>query len=246
MWPEDIKWEEFDRFVKEEIETNGDKTTGSSFAPWLIDRREHIGHDPIFLSVFEDADLFRRFALGGYQMIQSWGSMVYHLTCRGGQFLGAEKMEDFKKKDELWLKNNQLSLMEYIRKWGGYFKEYGPCEPRPNKRYDVGLLATNCTETILSFEPFFSNIVVDTDYFPYIERTQPLTHFNLLNKFVKDLGNDIVIEMDCRKTSLGELQNVLLNLEEILEGAEPYNNYQIGTLIMKVKSKKTLEVKVKI
>ena len=89
IWPEDFKWDEFDQFVKTAAIEYKDKTTGSSFAPWLIDRRDHLGHDPIFLSVYEDADLFRRFVLAGYKMIQSWESLVYHLTCRGGQFLGA-------------------------------------------------------------------------------------------------------------------------------------------------------------
>ena len=130
MWPEDIKWEEFNTFVATQAKANEGKLGKTSFAPWLIDRRDHLGHDPIFLSVFEDADLFRRFVLAGYEMIQSWSSMVYHLTCRGGQFAGAEKVEDFQKKDEKWLRNNEISMIEYVRKWGGLFKENGPCEPR--------------------------------------------------------------------------------------------------------------------
>jgi len=56
--------------------------TSSMFAPWLIHKQDHLGHDPIFLSVFEDADLFRRFKLANYSTIQSWSSYVYHLTCR--------------------------------------------------------------------------------------------------------------------------------------------------------------------
>ena len=97
MWPEDLNIEEFNTFVKE---NKSDKITKSIFAPWLIRKDQHLGHDPIFRSVFEDADLFRRFKLYGYDLIQSWSAMVYHLTCRGGQFAHAEKMEDFKKKSE--------------------------------------------------------------------------------------------------------------------------------------------------
>lgn len=246
MWPEEIKWKEFNAFVEETSKNNQGKTSGSSFAPWLIDRRDHLGHDPIFLSVFEDADLFRRFVLAGYRMVQSWDSLVYHLTCRGGQFLGAEKMEDFQKKDELWLKNNRLSMMEYIRKWGGYFKEYGPCEPRPNKKYNVGLKATNCTREILAFEPFFSEISVDIDVTPYIEHAQPNTKFDLSNKFVSALNTDVIVNIDCKQVSLKELEYVTMNFEDIMESVEANSSYEMSgtSLTLIVKDKRQIPVQV--
>lgn len=242
MWPEDIKWEEFDRQVEIISSKNSGKTSGSSFAPWLIDRKDHLGHDPIFLSVFEDADLFRRFVLAGYKMIQSWDSLVYHLTCRGGQFLGAEKMEDFQKKDELWLKNNQLSMMEYIRKWGGYFKEYGPCEPRPNKKYDVGLLAVNCNQEVLQLEPFFSNLSLDCDAKNYIIATQPQSKFDIRQKFVSKLDNDIIINADLNKVSVSSVYDVIRNIEDILESAESNSQYEILGMTMTIKNKTEVKI----
>jgi hypothetical protein len=86
LWPEDLDWNGFDRFVREQSESNKEVYTNGLFAPWLIHKEDHLGHDEIFLSVYEDADLFRRFKLAGYDTIQSWSSYVYHLTCRGGQF----------------------------------------------------------------------------------------------------------------------------------------------------------------
>ncbi len=56
MWPESLKIEEFNKFVEE---NKSDKITKSIFAPWLIRKKQHLGHDPLFRSVFEDADLFR-------------------------------------------------------------------------------------------------------------------------------------------------------------------------------------------
>jgi glycosyltransferase involved in cell wall biosynthesis len=245
MWPEDFKWKEFDQFVQQESILNKDKTTGSSFAPWLIDRRDHLGHDPIFLSVFEDADLFRRFVLAGYQMVQSWDSLVYHLTCRGGQFLGAEKMEDFQKKDELWLKNNQISMVEYIRKWGGFFKEYGPCEPRPNVKYDIGLKANNCIPALLIFEPYFNSLQVDIDFLDYIKQTQPNSNFDIASKFVNELSNDIILEVNfSNRSEVENFQQLISNIEEVLEEAEPNQTYEVNGMILSVKDKKPEKIKI--
>lgn len=246
IWPEDLKLQEFDEFVKKFSEENENKTTASSFAPWLIDRRDHLGHDPIFLSVYEDADLFRRFVLAGYTMIQSWDSLVYHLTCRGGQFLGAEKIEDFQKKDELWLKNNQISMMEYIRKWGGMFKEYGPCEPRPNKKYDLGINAINCQQNVLSLEPYFSNLKVDINYKDYVINAQTHSKFNLSSKFVKEINNDISIEYDGSKTNINDLYSLLVNIEDVLEDAESNTNYEVNQMILKINKKETVNIKTKL
>jgi glycosyltransferase involved in cell wall biosynthesis len=245
MWPEDFKWKEFDEFVKEFATQNENKTAGSSFAPWLIDRRDHLGHDPIFLSVFEDADLFRRFVLAGYHMVQSWDSLVYHLTCRGGQFLGAEKMEDFKKKDHLWLRNNQISMVEYIRKWGGFFKEYGPCEPRPNVKYDIGLKAINCSPEVLGLEPYFNNLQVDCEYVNYVMRAQIDSKFDIASKFAKELNNDIILEIDFHKVDRSLIEHVLFNIEDILEQAEPNMNYEVSGMLLKIKEKKPVQIKLK-
>lgn len=246
MWPEDFNWKDFDSFVSEFSKENENRTSGSSFAPWLIDRRDHLGHDPIFLSVFEDADLFRRFVLAGYQMVQSWDSLVYHLTCRGGQFLGAEKMEDFNKKDELWLKNNQISMMEYIRKWGGFFKEYGPCEPRPNKKYDIGLKALNIKEEYLVFEPYFNSLQVDCNYVNYVMNQQVISKFNLASKFTNELSNFIILEVDFSKVEIGSFQYLVTNLEEVLEQAESKANYEVLGMILTVHEKKEDQIKIKL
>lgn len=246
MWPEDFKWDEFNHFVKSISIEYKDKTTGSSFAPWLIDRRDHLGHDPIFLSVYEDADLFRRFVLAEYKMIQSWDSLVYHLTCRGGQFLGAEKMEDFQKKDEQWLQNNAISMSEYVRKWGGMFKEYGPCEPRPNKKYDIGIKMINCKPEFLSLEPYFNNLNVDCQYYDYISYSQPTSKFNIASKFVDDLENDIILEADFSKTSPQQLQQLIMNIEDLLEQAESDTGYEVSGMLLKIKTKKEELIKLKL
>lgn len=231
MWPEDIKWEDFNAFVKAQSKANEGRLGKTSFAPWLIDRRDHLGHDPIFLSVFEDADLFRRFILAEYTMIQSWSSLVYHLTCRGGQFAGAEKLEDFQKKDQKWLYNNQVSMLEYVRKWGGMFKEFGPCEPRPNVKYNIGAEVLNCTEDVLSLEPFLDQFKVDCSYANYLNTQEGKSSFNIKDKFVNNLTTDIVIKLDAASDgSLQYFNYILNNIEDIMQQVEQFSTYEFGPI----------------
>jgi glycosyltransferase involved in cell wall biosynthesis len=249
MWPEDIKLEEFDTFVKEQTAINIDKTTKSSFAPWLIHKEDHLGHDPIFLSVFEDADLFRRFKLAGYDTIQSWSSYVYHLTCRGGQFEHAKVTEDLQiqSRSADWQRNNQISLREYIRKWGGMFKEYGPCEPKPNIKYNVGLELIDAQDQMVAIvEPFFDKLKADCDYSNYINIEQPNTKFDLKSKFVNELNTDIIITYKLDAGTFRNFLYVVENLEELLEGADANATYEADDIKVQVKTKAVTNIQTRI
>jgi glycosyltransferase involved in cell wall biosynthesis len=217
MWPESLKIEEFNKFVEE---NKSDKITKSIFAPWLIRKDQHLGHDPIFRSVFEDADLFRRFKLQGYDLIQSWSAMVYHLTCRGGQFAHAEKMEDFNKKDEAWQINNSISMNDYIRKWGGFLKQSDTLEPIPNVKYNIGLRVLNCFDSkfISRIEPFFDQIQCEADVTNYIKGASALTSFDLASKFVSEITTDMILEADYKDIlNNQELFNYILhNLPDLI------------------------------
>ena len=66
------------------------ETTEGIFAPWAIykkDFQEINGHDPLYAPQSkEDSDIFNRFVLNGYELIQTWRGFVYHMTCRGSRF----------------------------------------------------------------------------------------------------------------------------------------------------------------
>ena len=134
-WPEEIQWEAFHTTTKRLSEENINRFGKSLFAPWLINRNDHLGHDDIFKSIYEDADLFRRFVLAEYNIVQVWSSLVYHLTCRSSKFEHVKGDNEFQTQGSTeWQKKNYAMSLEYIRKWGGMFKENGPCEPKPNKK----------------------------------------------------------------------------------------------------------------
>lgn len=246
LWPEEIKWDKFNDFVVKTSKENKGKITRSSFAPWLINRNDHLGHDPIFLSVFEDADLFRRFKLAGYKTIQVWSSLVYHLTCRGGQFEHAKETKDLVNKSQEWQQKNQISLLEYIRKWGGFFKEDGPCEPRPNKKYDVGIKITNCTEDLLSLEPYFNNLSIDIDYKDYVNYHQPFSKFDLTSKFITSLNNNVILEFDTKLGNSQELNHIINNIEDIMTQVEEDSNYEFGSIKLRVNKIEIKNPKIKL
>lgn len=224
MWPEDIDMEEFNQDVVTFIPNF--RVTKGMFAPWMIEKSQHLGHDPIFKSVYEDADLFRRFVLAEYKMVQTWDALVYHFTCRGGQFAGAEKMEDFQKKDEKWMENNVVSMREYIRKWGGLFREYGPCEPKPNKKYNTSLSfswqqdQSKITLGELSMiEPFFDSIYVEEALAnEYVIKTQPYSSFDIRKKFEKTKA-DIEITVPNVDAALQISQGIEDIMEQVKEPA---------------------------
>lgn len=246
LWPEEIKWDEFNDFVIKTSKENEGKVTKSSFAPWLINRNDHLGHDPIFLSVFEDADLFRRFKLAGYETIQVWSSLVYHLTCRGGQFEHAKETKDLTTKSQEWQLKNQISMLEFIRKWGGFFKEDGPCEPRPNKKYNVGAKIHSCTEEILSLEPYFDNLSIDINPDQYLIKHQPISKFNLSSKFVNELNNDVIIEFDSKLGDLQEFSYIINNIEDIMDQVEPLSEYEFGSVKLKINKIEIKNPKIKL
>ena len=76
----------------------------------------------------EDSDIFNRFHLQDISLYKHGKGLVYHMTCRGSRFKdGAIRNPDgqvFMKNRESdeWLKQNQKSTREFIRKWGHFCK----------------------------------------------------------------------------------------------------------------------------
>lgn len=247
MWPEDLKLDEFNKFV---LENKDGKITKSIFAPWLIHRDQHLGHDSIFKSVFEDADLFRRFKLYGYDLVQSWAAMVYHLTCRGGQFAHAEKMEDFQRKSEDWNKNNIISMYEYIRKWGAFIKHSDTLDPIPNIKYNIGVEIKNCkSEQILSIEPYFDHLKVDIDYNSYCEYIQSYTSFDIKSKFVNELSDDIILTANYEDVIKQEnmFQSLIETLQNLIHyDAEDLGVYELGAFKLDIRKKEQKQPKLKL
>ena len=236
-----IEPEEFDeqgllKFVSDHVGTREDETTRGIFAPWAIYKEDFQsigGHDPLYAPQSkEDSDIFNRFVLAGYDLIQTWKGFVYHMTCRGSRFKdgafrnpAGQVFMDGRESTE-WLKQNLRSTRNFIRKWGHMVKHDELMYPIIPPKYDVGFKVTNCDINMLKeLEPWCSNIYTDLvgssdeGVLEYIKTEQPDTQFDLVEKIrpsFKKPKNNVVVEFDCQQLTPQNFQ-ILVNLSEILK-----------------------------
>ena len=171
MWPEpDVEegWleDDFDKYVEEAKIEYKDKTTNGCFAPWMMYKDEFLGiggHDPRFASAREDSDVFNRLVLGGFELIQSWQSFVYHLTARGGQFQHGKLTKEHSQKSEEWQKLMNNSTREFFRKWGSGVQHDNLMMPIVSPKYDIGFIVHNIHNynILYSLEPWCSTFYGD-------------------------------------------------------------------------------------
>ena len=233
--PEEFKEEELLKWVNTYGERCKNKTTEGIFAPWAIyksDFQSIGGHDPLYAPQSkEDSDIFNRFVLNGYKLIQTWKGFVYHMTCRGSRFAdGAKRNPDgqvFMKNRETdeWLIQNQRSTRNFIRKWGHFVKHDEMMKPIIPPKYDICFVVDKCTLEILeALEPWCSKIYVeepDLNIIDYIAKEQKNTLYNLQSKIWYNHGearleHDIVVEFDASKLTNDRFQ-FLTQLPEVLQ-----------------------------
>ena len=239
--PEEFKEQELLTWLSSSPELThsklGKETTEGIFAPWAIMKEDFQsigGHDPLYAPQSkEDSDIFNRFVLAGYKLVQTWEGFVYHMTCRGSRFAdGAKRNPDgqvFMKNRETdeWLQQNQRSTRNFIRKWGHFVKHDEYLKPIVPPKYNIGLVIENCTEDLLvTLEPWCSTIYVDIITDTYIRAEQQNTMYDLSKRIysvdteIKVLQkNDIEVQFDGAKFNDKSFQYIQ-HLSEILANDE--------------------------
>lgn len=244
MYPEDFKENEFHTFVEQTQKQYENKTTEGMFAPWMIYREDILsigGHDPMMHSCREDSDLFNRFVLNGYSLIQSWDSLVYHLTGRGaGSFDGDPE------RHAKWKLDMENSTKEFIRKWGSNVNHTSMMMPIISHKYNVKFDVQNANKQLLKFlEPWCTNINVDlplSEIDEYINSEQPNTQTYLKNKINnKDSNNDIIVKFNANLIT-NESINFIVKLAEIFDGNElEIGKYDFNPFLIEVNRVKYYE-----
>ena len=252
--PEEFKEQELMTWLETDIEVSKGigKTTEGIFAPWVIYKDDFLaigGHDPLYAPQSkEDSDIFNRFVLAGYKLVQTWQGFVYHMTSRGSRFKdGAMRNpagQVFMKGRESseWLEQNLRSTRNFIRKWGHMVKHDELMYPIIPPKYDVGFMVENCDMNLLrELEPWCSNIysnLTSKQFIEYVNKEQPDTQFDLTKRCrpsSEEPKNNVVVEFDCRLLTPQNFQ-ILVNLSSILKESGEVGEMELEIFKFNIKS----------
>lgn len=236
---DNLNLDAFEAYVLEAQHEYKDLTTNGMFAPWIIYKEDFVamgGHDALFAPFpYEDSDIFQRWILHGYELIQSRDAFVYHLTCRGHRWT-----DEIGKDDDYFKNASAKAARNYIRKWGSWIENDEYQLPILKPRYDIGLVVENCTLDLLnSLEPWFNNIYVDQSIIAdYIKHEQPKTDLLLEARVLsieEPKQNDILIYFDAKENvDLNIVPNIQVIIRESVDavGTYEYEGFKIDVLQM--------------
>ena len=236
----DLKFNEFEKFCIEKSNELKGITTKGIFAPWVLYKEDHFaigGHDQKFAPYgYEDSDIFNRWILAGYEMIQSRDAFVYHLTCRGHRWNKGVGIVN----DDYESTMNRCAR-DFIRKWGDWIQNDKFQFPIILPKYDIGFIVKNCNQQLLhTLEPWCSTIYTDAERMKYITLEQPNTKFYLRDR-IKPLdnekNNEILIQIDGANFTqqdfkiINQLSAIITDSGEI--GSFKLNNLKIDIIQIK-------------
>jgi len=255
--PEEFDYDEFLNFVKESETKFDNKTTNGVFAPWLMYKKDFLsigGHDKkVFAPMeLEDSDLFNRFLLAGYNLIQSRDSFVYHMTCRGSRFKDGVKIESqiqlndgtvwYKPKDsDEYLTLRNLKFREWWRKWHMDVLHDENLLPIVYDRYDIGFIIKNCSDQLLYvLEPWCDKIYIEKSKSleNYIISEEKYSKFNIKNKIkniTDDKTNDVLLEFDGNNFNRDHI-NFIKTLPAILSNTNDIGEFEFDIFKIKISS----------
>ena len=244
----------FDKWYLESTDLKRDNVTEGIFAPWCMYKSDYLaigGHDELFAPQSkEDSDLFNRFVLNGYKVLQSWDALVYHFTSRGSRFNKYSGGGAGKDSPE-WQHTTNKNARNFIRKWGHFVKHDHLMKPIIPHKYNVSAVIHNCNSQLLQLlEPWFTNVYVRNSPIlnceDYIKNEQPNTKFNLKDRIRPymfddiDKPNDIIIEFDANRMNQ-QAFNIIQNLSEIITDSGEIGEFELDILKIKIKNLQTYE-----
>lgn len=231
-------------------EQNGDwkdTITNGMFAPWVLYKEDFQamgGHDPLFAPFpYEDSDIFQRWMLFGYEMIQSRDAFVYHLTCRGHRWT-----EEVGKDDDYFKIQTKKATRNYLRKWGSWIKNDEYQHPIIPPKYDISFVVKQCNLMLLeALEPWCDKIYVDEKFeigraWDYVEMESENTLFDLSKRVMflqnQNSNDDIIIEFDATKLTNESFQ-IIQNLQHIIKDSGEVGTFELD--IFKITINKMVE-----
>jgi len=252
---EDFNMDDFNNWVLNDYKpkpTDGQwmghaKVTEGIFAPWCMYKDDFLaigGHDKLFAPQSkEDSDLFNRFVLNGYKVLQTWDGLVYHFTSRGSRFnkhAGGAAGQN----SEEWLHTTNKNMRNFIRKWGTMVKHDSLMKPIISPKYDIAFRVTNNNlKLIEALEPWCNVYYGDghwVQYEHYIAQEQLNTKFNMRDRIktndstLHDFNHGVIVEIDGHKIDNQDFQ-MLQILSEILEEGGEIGEFELGNMKVIIK-----------
>ena len=240
MEHDDLKFDDFEKFCINKSSELKDITTKGIFAPWILYKEDHFaigGHDQKFAPYgYEDSDIFNRWILAGYEMVQSRDAFVYHLTCRGHRW----------NKGVGIVNDDYESTMsrcgrDFIRKWGDWIQNDSLQFPIINSKYDIGFIIKNSSMQLLeALEPWCSTVYIDdvngNQYKQYIEKEQSNTIIDLSEKikpYDNEKNNEILVTID-GNTFLQQDFKIINQLSAIITDNGEIGKFALGNLEVEI------------
>lgn len=244
---DDLNIKAFEEFCLKTQREQKDRTTLGMFAPWAIYKSDFVamgGHDAAFAPFpYEDSDIFQRWLMTGYELVQSRDALVYHLTCRGHRW--TEKVHQ---DDDYFKVASRNAMRNYLRKWGTWIKNDEYQHPIVPKVYDVAFKVKNSNINVIeSLEPWCKSLFVDGEWSTvkeYIRIEQPTSAVDLESKIKPiefEAKNNFVIEFDAKDMNNNRFQNFIAKLEEILPQVDEEGVYEWDAFKITVNDPRPME-----
>ena len=261
MEPETFDKAAFQKFVYETEYVTEGKTTKGIFAPWMLYKEDFAqigGHDLLFAPMeLEDSDIFNRFHLQQYELIQSRDAFVYHMTCRGSRFKDGIEIEReiplpdgtiwYKPKDsEEYTKLRQNKFREWWRKWHTDVLHDGLMMPIVPNRYTTSFVVHNCNPYLLAvLEPWCDDIYVDCDFGSYAATESKESMFKISDKLHKIgdvMKNDIQILFDGTKLTNDNFEQFIKNIPFIIQQTDSIGSFEWDIFQMHILNLRTKDM----
>lgn len=237
--------DDFEKFTLETQDKFKNQTTKGMFAPWILYKKDFQaigGHDPLFAPFpYEDSDIFQRWILAGYELVQSRDSFVYHLTCRGHRW-----NEQVGKDDEYYKVVSARAARNYLRKWGSWIKNDEYQYPIISNKYNIAIEIKNGNLSLVELlEPWCDRLYTEKIFNvgrlqDYIELEQQNTSYNLTKRVLISnqndsmLENDIVVYINGQTFTQQDFQ-IITQLADILQDSGDIGDFELGNLKIHIK-----------
>ena len=202
-----FNWNAFESFCNEERTLKFGETTRGIFAPWMLYKEDHLsigGHDQGFAPYgYEDSDIFNRWILAGYEMVQARDSLCYHMTCRGHRWNAGVGIENSDYQETM-----ANGRRHFLKKWGHWIKNDEYQYPIISPVYKKKLIINNSNSGLEQLKDWFNDgedIIVEIDGNNFTQ--QDFQYISNLNDIIADSGDIGTFELGNIKVTINKIKD---------------------------------------